>query len=93
MQLHCIKSSTWPISDLQGTLVSLIHPAIMDFLFLVTVWQAYTGWQWRRTRTIPEELKTLRQSLPPKDEEGNRPVTKTDGRIAALEEVGLHSQK
>lgn len=70
----------------KGTLVSLIHPAIMDFLFLVTLWQAYLGWQWRRTRTIPEELKTLRQSLPPKDEEGNRPVTKTDGRIAALEE-------
>ncbi len=76
-------------SKLQGTLVSLIHPALMDFLFLATLWTGYLGWQWRRTRTIPEELKELRKQLPPKDEEGNRPVTKIDGRIAALEEVSL----
>jgi len=61
----------------------------MDFLFLATLWTGYLGWQWRRTRTIPEELKELRKQLPPKDEEGNRPVTKIDGRIAALEEVSL----
>ena len=72
---------------MQGTLVSLIHPALMDFLLLSTLWTGYLGWQWRRTRTIPEELKQLKQQLPPKDEEGNRPVTKLDGRIAALEEV------
>ncbi|DBA81288.1 TPA: hypothetical protein ACH3X2_006905 [Trebouxia sp. C0005] len=71
---------------LKGTLVSLIHPALMDFLFLATLWTGYLGWQWRRTRTIPEELKELRKQLPPNDEEGNRPVTKIDGRIAALEE-------
>lgn len=69
--------------------MSLIHPALMDFLFLATLWTGYLGWQWRRTRTIPEELKELRKQLPPKDEEGKRPVTKIDGRIAALEEVSL----
>lgn len=72
---------------LQGTLVSLIHPALMDFLFLSTLWTGYLGWQWRRTRTIPEELKQLKKELPEKDAEGNRPVSKVDGRIAALEEV------
>ena len=40
-------------------------------------------------RTIPEELKELRKQQPPKDEQGNRPVSKVDGRIAALEEVGV----
>ena len=74
---------------MQGTLVSLIHPAIMDFLFLSTLWTGYLGWQWRRTRTIPEELKQLKKELPEKDAEGNRPVSKVDGRIAALEEVSL----
>lgn len=74
---------------LQGTLVSLIHPALMDFLFLSTLWTGYLGWQWRRTRTIPEELKQLKKELPEKDAEGNRPVSKVDGRIAALEEVTL----
>lgn len=59
----------------------------MDFLLLATLRAGYLGWQWRRTRTIPEELKQLKQQLPPKDEQGNRPVTKLDGRIAALEEV------
>ncbi len=77
------------MSVLQGTLVSLIHPAIMDILFLSTLWTGYLGWQWRRTRTIPEELKQLKKELPEKDAEGNRPVSKVDGRIAALEEVGL----
>lgn len=70
----------------KGTLVSLIHPAIMDILFLSTLWTGYLGWQWRRTRTIPEELKQLKKELPEKDAEGNRPVSKVDGRIAALEE-------
>lgn len=59
----------------------------MDFLFLSTLWTGYLGWQWRRTRTIPEELKQLKKELPEKDAEGNRPVSKVDGRIAALEEV------
>ena len=77
------------VSAMQGTLVSLIHPAIMDFLFLSTLWTGYLGWQWRRTRTIPEELKQLKKELPEKDAEGNRPVSKVDGRIAALEEVSL----
>ena len=61
----------------------------MDFLFLSTLWTGYLGWQWRRTRTIPEELKQLKKELPEKDAEGNRPVSKVDGRIAALEEVSF----
>lgn len=71
-------------------MVSLIHPLLMDFLFLSTLRAGYLGWQWRRTRTIPEELKQLRKELPEKDAEGNRPVSKVDGRIAALEEVSQH---
>lgn len=83
----CLSINTGFRHMQQGTLVSLIHPALMDFLLLSTLWTGYLGWQWRRTRTIPEELKELKSQLPPKDAEGNRPTSKLDGRIAALEEV------
>ena len=59
----------------------------MFFLLGAMLWNAYLGWQWKRTRTIPEELKELRKQQSPKDEQGNRPPSKVDGRIAALEEV------
>ena len=32
---------------LTGKTVSLIHPAIMLFLFGSTAWTAWLGWQWR----------------------------------------------
>ena len=63
----------------------------MFFLLGAMLWNAYLGWQWKRTRTIPEELKELRKQQPPKDEQGNRPPSKVDGRIAALEEVSAYA--
>lgn len=32
---------------LTGKTVSLIHPAIMLFLFGATAWTGWLGWQWR----------------------------------------------
>ena len=71
----------------KGTLVSLIHPATMALLFASTLWTGFLGWQWRRTRTIPDELKALKKEQAPAGEDGKRPVSPVDARIAELEEV------
>jgi hypothetical protein len=43
--------------------------------------------QWRETRTIGGKIKELKNELPPKDSEGNRPASPIDDDIKALEEV------
>ncbi|KAK9918264.1 hypothetical protein WJX75_002697 [Coccomyxa subellipsoidea] len=70
---------------LTGKTVSLIHPAVMLFLFGSTAWTGWLGWQWRRARTIPAEVKELKTQLPKPDAEGNRPSSPLDQQIADLE--------
>lgn len=70
----------------KGTLVSLIHPATMIILFGSTLWAGFLGWQWRRTRTVPDEIKELKKQLPPAGEDGKRPPSPLDAKIAELEE-------
>ena len=36
----------------------------MGFLFGASAFTGYLGWQWRRARTIPEEVALLKASLP-----------------------------
>ena len=45
------------------------------------------GWEWRRTRLIPGEIKELKAQLPPADEEGKRPPSPIQEQIEALEKV------
>ena len=59
----------------------------MALLFGSTLWTGFLGWQWRRTRTIPDELKALKKEQAPAGEDGKRPVSPVDARIAELEEV------
>ena len=59
----------------------------MAILFASTLWTGFLGWQWRRTRTIPDELKALKKEQAPAGEDGKRPVSPVDARIAELEEV------
>ena len=59
----------------------------MALLFASTLWTGFLGWQWRRTRTIPDELKALKKEQAPAGEDGKRPVSPVDARIAELEEV------
>ncbi|EIE24936.1 hypothetical protein COCSUDRAFT_14062 [Coccomyxa subellipsoidea C-169] len=72
---------------LTGKTVSLIHPAVMLFLFGSTAWTGWLGWQWRRARTIPAEVKELKAQLPKPDAEGNRPSSPLEQQIAELEET------
>ena len=81
-----VKGEGGPL--LEGRTVSLIHPATMIFLFTASLYAAYLGFQWRRTRTAPEQIKELKAQLPTPDADGKRPSSALDGQIAELEAVG-----
>ena len=49
---------------LEGRTGALVHPALMFFLFGATGFTGYLGWQWRRVRTIPDEVAQLKALLP-----------------------------
>ena len=71
---------------LTGQLVSLVHPAIMFFLFGASGWAGWLGWQWRRTREIGGDIKALKASLPAPGPDGARPPSPAlDAQIAGLE--------
>jgi len=49
---------------LEGRTAALVHPAMMLFLFGATSYAGYLGWQWRRTRTVGEEIRELKKAMP-----------------------------
>lgn len=49
----------------EGRTFALIHPIVMASLFLYTLWAGYLGWQWRRVRTIQNEINELKKQLKP----------------------------
>lgn len=50
---------------LEGQIFSLMHPAVMFFLFGATVYTGYLGVQWRRTRELGEEIRGLKAQRVP----------------------------
>ncbi|XP_061370383.1 uncharacterized protein LOC133313078 [Gastrolobium bilobum] len=50
---------------LEGRTFALIHPIVMGSLFLYTLWAGYLGWQWRRVRTIQNEINELKKQVKP----------------------------
>ncbi|KAK9082459.1 hypothetical protein Syun_031383 [Stephania yunnanensis] len=50
---------------LEGRTMALIHPVVMGSLFLYTLWAGYLGWQWRRVRTIQDQINDLKKQLRP----------------------------
>ncbi|QHO52140.1 uncharacterized protein DS421_2g36990 [Arachis hypogaea] len=50
---------------LEGRTFALIHPIVMISLFFFTLWTGYLGWQWRRVRTIQEEINELKKQVKP----------------------------
>ncbi|KAJ4839107.1 hypothetical protein Tsubulata_014917 [Turnera subulata] len=50
---------------LEGRSVALIHPIVMGGLFFYTLWAGYLGWQWRRVRTIQNEITELKKQVKP----------------------------
>merc|ERR1712224_520264 len=48
---------------LEGRTLALLHPAMMYLLLGTTAYSGYLGWQWRRVRTMGDEIADLKQSL------------------------------
>lgn len=49
----------------EGRSFALIHPIVMSGLFVYTLYAGYLGWQWRRVRTIQEEINELKKQVKP----------------------------
>lgn len=50
---------------LEGRTFALIHPIVMGGLFVYTLWAGYLGWQWRRVRTVQNEINELKKQEKP----------------------------
>ncbi|XP_030454277.1 uncharacterized protein LOC115675661 [Syzygium oleosum] len=50
---------------LEGRTLALIHPIVMSGLFVNTLWAGYLGWQWRRVRTVQDEINELKKQVKP----------------------------
>ncbi|CAI9764149.1 unnamed protein product [Fraxinus pennsylvanica] len=50
---------------LEGRSFALIHPIVMSGLFFYTLYAGYLGWQWRRVRTIQDEINELKKQMKP----------------------------
>lgn len=50
---------------LEGRSFALIHPLVMGGLFVYTLYAGYLGWQWRRVRTIQDEINELKKQIKP----------------------------
>lgn len=77
---------------LEGQIFSLMHPAIMFFLFGSTLYAGYLGLQWRRTRELATEIKDLKAQRKPAavGADGQAipaPPSPLDEKISALESV------
>ncbi|KAE9595824.1 hypothetical protein Lalb_Chr17g0342841 [Lupinus albus] len=48
---------------LEGRTFALTHPIVMISLFFYTLWAGYLGWQWRRVRTIQDEINELKKQV------------------------------
>ncbi|KAJ8573079.1 hypothetical protein K7X08_009590 [Anisodus acutangulus] len=49
----------------EGRSFALIHPIVMSGLFVYTLYPGYLGWQWRRVRTIQNEINELKKEVKP----------------------------
>jgi len=61
-QASVADSPDWGIFE--GRTGSLLHPLTMGSLLLYSIYTALLGFQWRRQRTIGDEIKALQKSLP-----------------------------
>jgi hypothetical protein len=61
-QLASAAGPDWGIFE--GRTGSLLHPVVMGGLFLYSCYTAFLGFQWRRQRTIGDEITALKKTLP-----------------------------
>ena len=73
----------------EGRTLSLLHPAVMAGLLVYTLYTAFLGFQWRRQRTLGDEIAALKKKLPKPAAEGDdapAPVNvEVEAQIKALQ--------
>lgn len=79
---------------IEGQIFSLMHPAIMFFLFGSSVYAGYLGFQWRHTRELATQIKDLKsQKAPATVGADGQPVaappSPLDRQISELEKVRM----
>jgi hypothetical protein len=70
---------------LKGTTAALIHPIVMIGLFAATGYAGYLGWQWRRVRTIGDDIKALKAQIPKPAGDEPAPASPLTQQVEALE--------
>jgi hypothetical protein len=68
-QVALADSPDWGVFE--GRIGSLLHPVAMSSLLLLSMYTAYLGFQWRRQRTLGDEISTLKKSIPALDGAGS----------------------
>jgi hypothetical protein len=48
----------------EGRSLSLLHPVMMGSMLIFSLYTAFLGFNWRRQRTMGDEISTLKKSLP-----------------------------
>lgn len=61
-QVALADSPDWGLFE--GRIGSLLHPIAMGSMFLFSLYTAFLGFQWRRQRTLGDEISVLKKSLP-----------------------------
>jgi hypothetical protein len=84
-ELASAAGPDWGIFE--GRTGSLLHPITMGGLFLYAGYTAFLGFQWRRQRTLGDEISGLKKSLP--DLGGAASVAQA---VAAAQEAGDAAQ-
>lgn len=61
-QVALADSPDWGIFE--GRTGSLLHPVAMGSMFLLSLYTAFLGFQWRRQRTLGDEISALKKTIP-----------------------------
>lgn len=64
-QVVLADSPDWGLFE--GRTGSLLHPITMGSMFLYSLYTAFLGFQWRRQRTLGDEISALKKSMPSLD--------------------------
>lgn len=65
MELQDALAAGGEFGIFEGRSFALIHPIVMSGLFVYTLYAGYLGWQWRRVRTIQNEINELKKEVKP----------------------------
>ena len=72
---------------LEGRSVALLHPLAMFLILSVTLWSGYLGWQWRRIRTIGDEISTKQSAMKQMKQKTKAPVMQVAAAAAGAAAV------